>query len=131
MPLRSARAFETSWPRTMPASSTVWCWSTSRSPVALRVRSKAPWLGKSSSMWSRKRMPRRNFREAFGVGLAVREVVRTDDGFEAFAAALAVQCDSGFELAAAGEDCQVEAICQRLEKTVLGKPALAMDEALV
>src|SRR6185312_12927852 len=57
MPLRSPSALEKSCPMTMPVSSTVWCWSTSRSPLAVSVRSKPPCLVKSSSMWSRKRMP--------------------------------------------------------------------------
>src|SRR5258705_6784710 len=38
-------------------SSTVWCWSTSRSPFALSVRSKRPCTAKSSSMWSRNGSP--------------------------------------------------------------------------
>src|SRR5712691_10972945 len=41
----------------MPTSSTVWCWSTSRSPVAFSFKSNAPCLVNSSSMWSKKRMP--------------------------------------------------------------------------
>src|SRR2546423_2613474 len=41
----------------MPVSSTVWCWSTSRSPCASRARSNAPWRATRSSMWSRKRIP--------------------------------------------------------------------------
>src|ERR1700716_2027626 len=38
-------------------SSTVWCWSTSVSPVALSVRSKRPCTANSSSMWSRNGSP--------------------------------------------------------------------------
>src|ERR1039457_920856 len=219
MPLRSPRAFETSCPRTMPVSSTVWCWSTSRSPAAFRVRSKPPCLVKSSSMWSKKRMPVamayfprpsrrreaeicvsfvlrvisadliditqnadrafrlqkrhylgaarglrtgdaderhvrrtgaagvvdgvahieqflarkpiRDLQKAFGVGLPVLHVVRGDDRREAFLAPLTLQGYRRFELAAAGEDREVESAGPGLEETVLGEPPLAMDEALV
>src|SRR5207302_735553 len=44
-------------PRTRPRSSTVWCWSTSRSPFAFTVRSKRPCTATSSSMWSRNGSP--------------------------------------------------------------------------
>ena len=44
-------------PSAMPTSSTVWCWSTSRSPLARSSRSNTPWRATSSSMWSRNRMP--------------------------------------------------------------------------
>src|SRR6185436_3093203 len=41
----------------MPTSSTVWCWSTCKSPLASTFRSKAPCRAKSSSMWSRNPTP--------------------------------------------------------------------------
>ena len=41
----------------MPTSSTVWCWSTCRSPAALTVRSIAACLASSVSMWSKKPTP--------------------------------------------------------------------------
>ena len=57
MPRRSPSAWFTAWPSAMPTSSTVWCWSTSRSPSAFTARSNAPWRATRSSMWSRKRTP--------------------------------------------------------------------------
>ena len=45
MPLRSPSALANNWPSTMPTSSTVWCWSTSRSPVGLQLQIEAAVLG--------------------------------------------------------------------------------------
>src|SRR6185312_11998581 len=57
MPRLSPRARSKASPSAMPTSSTVWCWSTSRSPLQVRSRSNAPWRVNSSSMWSKNRMP--------------------------------------------------------------------------
>src|SRR4051812_41373216 len=57
MPFFSPSACANAWPSAMPASSVVWCWSTWRSPVTWRSRSKSAWREKSSSMWSRKPTP--------------------------------------------------------------------------
>src|SRR5208337_1597230 len=50
IPRLSPRARSKASPSAMPTSSTVWCWSTSRSPLHLSSRSNAPWRVKSSSM---------------------------------------------------------------------------------
>src|SRR5204862_8276744 len=57
MPRRSPNARDSACPRQIPTSSTVWCWSTCKSPLASTLRSKAPCRAKSSSMWSRKPTP--------------------------------------------------------------------------
>src|SRR2546426_894974 len=57
MRLRSPSASSIAPPSTRPRSSTVWCWSTSRSPFAFTVRSKRPCTATSSSMWSRNGRP--------------------------------------------------------------------------
>src|SRR6185436_18177331 len=57
MPFLSPSAFAIAMPSAMPMSSTVWCASISRSPLARTVRSNAPWRATWSSMWSRKGMP--------------------------------------------------------------------------
>src|SRR5579859_25733 len=50
MPARSPSASSSARPRTSPRSSTVWCWSTARSPDAFTVRSMRPCTAMSSSM---------------------------------------------------------------------------------
>src|SRR5687768_789829 len=57
MPDLSPSDLASAMPRVMPMSSTVWCASMSRSPLARTVRSTAPWRAIWSSMWSRKGMP--------------------------------------------------------------------------
>src|SRR5258708_39037172 len=57
MPFLSPSAFATAMPSVMPMSSTVWCASISRSPLAFTSRSSPPWRASWSSMWSMKGMP--------------------------------------------------------------------------
>src|SRR5688572_17109660 len=57
MPFLSPRALASAWPSVIPMSSTVWCASISRSPLACTVRSRPPWRASWSSMWSRNGMP--------------------------------------------------------------------------
>src|SRR5471032_1685623 len=57
MPFLSPSAFAIAMPSVMPMSSTVWCASMSRSPLAFTSRSSPPWRASWSSMWSRKGMP--------------------------------------------------------------------------
>src|SRR6185437_6866282 len=57
MPRLSPSARSNASPSAIPTSSTVWCWSTSRSPLQVRSRSNAPWRVNNSSMWSKKRIP--------------------------------------------------------------------------
>ena len=57
MPRFLPRAWAIAAPRQRPTSSTLWCASTSRSPLQLTARSKPPWQAKSVSMWSRKPTP--------------------------------------------------------------------------
>src|ERR1700682_4912972 len=61
MPFLSPSAFATAMPSVMPMSSTVWCASISRSPLAFTSRSRPPWRAGWSSMWSRKGMPEASF----------------------------------------------------------------------
>src|SRR5450631_1593821 len=57
MPFLSPSAFAIAMPSVMPMSSTVWCASMSRSPLAFTSRSSPPWRASWSSMWSRKGIP--------------------------------------------------------------------------
>src|SRR5687768_9327386 len=61
MPFLSPSALASAMPSVMPMSSTVWCASISRSPLARTARSIAPWRAIWSSMWSRKGMPDSSF----------------------------------------------------------------------
>ena len=57
MPRLSPSARATAWPSTMPASSTVWCASTSISPFARTSRSIRLCLPKAVSIWSKNGTP--------------------------------------------------------------------------
>ena len=57
MPRLSPSARATAWPSTMPASSTVWCASTSTSPFARTARSIRLCRPKAVSMWSKNGTP--------------------------------------------------------------------------
>ena len=61
MPDLSPIALANAWPSVMPMSSTVWCASMCRSPLASMSRSTMPWRATWSSMCSRNGMPVASF----------------------------------------------------------------------
>src|SRR5947209_586175 len=66
--------------------------------------------------------------QAFGVRLSLLNIIRADDHAETVVATLTFQRHAGFDLVAAREDREIEAIRESFEETILRKPALPMDE---
>ncbi len=67
--------------------------------------------------------------QAVGRGLGVRDMLGADDGIEAEIGSEARQGDVELIPQAAGEDREIEAVAQAIQKTGFGNPAFAADQA--